>query len=87
MTSNMKMCRKHPRQTAWILPGVILLVMPKCPVCIAGYIAFATGIGVSLTLVEGIRAVAMTLCATVLAFTAIKTICRFFRKTLPTSFP
>src|SRR5687767_7991866 len=32
----------------WVVPGAILAVLPKCPACVAGYLAIA-GIGVSMT--------------------------------------
>ncbi|WP_010586019.1 hypothetical protein [Schlesneria paludicola] len=34
----------------WLLiPGTILLTLPKCPVCLAVYFTFWTGIGLSLS--------------------------------------
>ena len=46
----------------WATPGLILALLPKCPLCIAAYIAVATGIGVSVTTATYIRAGAMALC-------------------------
>ncbi len=39
----------------WIVPGVLLALIPKCPACFAGYIALASGIGLSLPVAAGIR--------------------------------
>lgn len=31
----------------WILPGVMLVLMPKCPLCLAAWISLLFGIGLS----------------------------------------
>ena len=82
-------CRKRPvrRDTAvplrrglsagaWLIPGGLLVLMPKCPVCVAGYIALLTGAGVSIPAAAGIRTALMILCSCALLFLA----CRLGRK-------
>jgi hypothetical protein len=49
-----------------IVPGVLLALIPKCPACLAGYVAVATGVGLTFTTAEGLRAVLMGLCGAAL---------------------
>lgn len=39
----------------WAAPGLILALLPKCPACVAAYVAAATGIGLSFSAAAGIR--------------------------------
>jgi hypothetical protein len=51
-----------------IVPGAILLLMPKCPLCVAGYIAAGTGIGISVSAASHVRTAAMVLLVCSLLF-------------------
>lgn len=54
----MKTCcqqTKARRLAGWLLPGGLLVLMPKCPVCLAGYVALFTGIGISLPAATWLR--------------------------------
>lgn len=39
----------------WIGPTAVLVALPKCPLCLVGYVALITGAGVSMAVAETIR--------------------------------
>lgn len=58
---------------AWLLPGTALALIPKCPACLAAYIALATGIGISIPAAGWLRTTLIVACIALLLFTAAKT--------------
>lgn len=53
---------------SWILPSAALALIPKCPACVAGYVALATGIGISLPAAAYIRGSLIAMCLASLAY-------------------
>jgi hypothetical protein len=48
--------------TEWLIPGVILALLPKCPLCIVAYVAVGTGIGLSVSTAANIRILLILAC-------------------------
>lgn len=56
----------------WIVPSIALALIPKCPGCVAAYVALATGIGISLPAATYLRAILIALCVASLLFLAAR---------------
>jgi hypothetical protein len=62
----------------WAVPGAILVLVPKCPLCLAAYIAFGTGIGVSVSTAAYLRVALLAACAVSILFLTLRLLRRFF---------
>ena len=63
--------------TGHFLPGALLVMMPKCPACVAAYVAAGTGIGLSLTTATRLRASLVGLCVASLVVLIGRLLLRF----------
>jgi len=54
------------------VPAIAFVLIPKCPVCLAGYIALGTGIGLSITTATYLRIGLIVLCILSLAYFVTK---------------
>ena len=56
----------------WIVPGAILALIPKCPICLAGYIALWTGLGLSVAAAANLRVLLIIVSVILLIFLAAR---------------
>lgn len=83
-------CEKRPRDS-WMLrvreiaglalPGTLLALMPKCPMCLAAYVAIGTGFTLSYSSAHLLMRVLTLLCISTLAFYLVRRIIRHLRTT------
>lgn len=67
-------CGKQGKLEAggWLLSGGLLLLMPKCPACVAAYVAAFTGLGIPFSTAAGLRWAMVSLCAASLVFLTLR---------------
>jgi hypothetical protein len=57
---------------AWVLPSAILVLVPKCPACLAAHVMLWTGLGLSLSAATYLRWVLLFLGVASLLFLIVK---------------
>lgn len=61
----------------WLAPAAILILLPKCPACLALYLAVGTGIGLSFSAASYLRTAIIVTCAVWLLYAAYRYVSRF----------
>jgi len=69
--------KKFREICAWVLPNAILVLMPKCPLCLAAYLAVGAGIGLSLRTATDLRWAMLLLCIASLSYLIVTRFHRF----------
>lgn len=64
----------------WIVPSAIVALIPKCPMCLAAYVAAWTGVGLSFSVAMHLRLSILILCAALILFLAGRTTRRLVHK-------
>jgi hypothetical protein len=67
--------RRGAEIAGWIIPSATLVLLPKCPVCVAMYVALLSGVGISVASASILRTSLLILCVTALLFLALKRLC------------
>ena len=72
--------RRRAREVAgWILPGALLALMPKCPLCLAAYVALCTGCTMSCAAAHVLLRALTVLCLGTLAVLVFRRVVNCFR--------
>jgi hypothetical protein len=72
--------RRGREIAGWVIPGATLALLPKCPACVVGYVALATGLGISMTTAAHLRTLLVMLCLASLVFVAATRVRRFLAR-------
>jgi hypothetical protein len=70
----------HPPRVgrfAWAkcsLPALVLALLPKCPACLAAYVALGTGISLSVAAASVLRTVLIGVCVATLAWVLVSAV-------------
>jgi hypothetical protein len=64
--------RRGGEIAGWIIPSATLALLPKCPLCVAAYVALATGIGIGLPTAAHLRVMLVVICVGSLGFIAAR---------------
>jgi hypothetical protein len=64
--------RRLLENAGWMVPGVMLALLPKCPACVATYALIGTGIGFSLSATTYLRTLLVIMCLVSLLYLAAR---------------
>lgn len=68
-----KTWRPQGREVAgWIVPGALLALMPKCPMCLVAYLALCSGLTISCSAAHLLMRLLTALCIATLALCVVR---------------
>jgi len=72
--------RRYVDVFGWIILGAILAILPKCPMCLAAYIALWSGIGLSFSAATHLRVLLLMLSVGLILFMVVRNTRRLIHK-------
>ena len=85
LTANVNCCaartsgRRLRTALGWLLPGAVLILIPKCPLCMVGYVAMFSGVGLSISAAAGLRTGLIAVCCASLGYLVLRFAVRLWR--------
>jgi hypothetical protein len=70
--------RRGLELAGWVSSGAAWALLPKCPACLAAYVAVWTGLGLTLSTAIYLRLLLLTLCGASLLYLAVRRLHRLF---------
>ncbi|WPQ60713.1 hypothetical protein SIO70_20380 [Chitinophaga sancti] len=77
--------RCNCRPARMLLPGILLVLIPKCPLCLAAWIAVGTGIGISFTVATWLRWGLIAMCIVSLCYLIFKSTVHLWKNSCSSS--
>ena len=74
--------RRYLEFSGWAVPGTLLVLLPKCPACLAAYVAVWTGLGLSFSTATHLRTAVLLLCIATLLGLGVNRLRQFFGRGL-----
>ena len=71
--------RRATQAAQWVLPGTLLALMPKCPMCLVAYVALGSGLSLSSSRASLLLRLLTTVCTATLALCVIRHLLNFFK--------
>lgn len=61
LSASISIMKRFYEISGWLASGALLVALPKCPACIAGYVMLWTGVGLSFSTATYLRYAALAL--------------------------